>query len=34
MKNGLDLVETYLNNHHREEFIQAISTVMKNDLRD
>ena len=32
MKNGLDLGETYLNDHRCKEFIQAISSVMKNDL--
>ena len=31
-KNGLNLGETYLNDHRCKEFIQAISSVMKNDL--
>lgn len=34
MKNGLDLGETYLNDHRCKEFIQSISTVMKNDLHN
>ena len=34
MKNGLDLGETYLNDHGCKEFIQAISSVMRNDLNN
>lgn len=34
MKNSLDLGETYLNDHRCKEFIQSISTVMKNDLHN
>ena len=34
MKNGLDLGETYLNDHRCKEFIQAISSVMRNDLNN
>ena len=33
MKNGVDLGETYLNDHRCKEFIQAISLVMKNGLQ-
>ena len=32
MKNGVDLGETYLNDHRYKEFIQSISSVMKSDL--
>ena len=34
MKNGLDLGETYLNDHRCKEFIQSISTVAMNDLHN
>ena len=34
MKNGLELGETYLNDHRCKEFVQAISSVIKNDLND
>ena len=32
MKNGVDLEETYLNDHRCKEFIQSISSVMKSHL--
>ena len=32
MKNGVDLGETYLNDHRCKEFIQSISSVMKSDF--
>ena len=34
MKNCLDLGETYLNDHRCKEFIQSISTVVKDDLHN
>ena len=34
MKNGLDLGETYLNGHRCKKIIQAISSVMRNDLNN
>ena len=34
MTNGLDQGETYLNDHRCKEFIQAISSVLRNDLNN
>lgn len=33
-KHGLNLVETYMNNHRCRNFIEEISRVLRSDLRD